>query len=113
MVIEEIGRQPEQAGRLRSEFEPCGVGTPDDQRQGIKGRILDLVDPQKSVEAANAGVRRTSSMSGALAVPMDAYRSSGEIEIARPIVALLASRVVQSLGGTPDGGSARPRKWAI
>src|SRR6516165_4416809 len=46
---------------------------------------------------------------GAPAIPTRMCGSIGEIEAGLPIDAPLASRVVQSLGETPDGGSAYPR----
>jgi hypothetical protein len=50
--------------------------------------------------ASNVAIRRTPSSIGACAVTNAGVKIEGEIEIGLPTGALLASRVVQSLGVT-------------
>jgi hypothetical protein len=41
---------------LRREFEACGVGSPNDQRERIERRVADPIDFEKRIEAAQLAV---------------------------------------------------------
>ena len=62
MVVGEIGREPErqceQARGLRRQLEARRIGTAHDQRERVERRILDAIDLQKGIEAAQLAVMR-------------------------------------------------------
>jgi hypothetical protein len=51
-------RQGSQPGGLRRQIEPRGIGSPDDDREGVECRIVDVIDPQKCIEATQLAVVR-------------------------------------------------------
>ena len=62
VVVREIGRKPErkreQAGRLWGQLEPRRIGAAHDQRQRVERMVLDAVDLEKRVEAAELALVR-------------------------------------------------------
>lgn len=68
VIVREIGREPErkgeESGRLRRKFETCRIGAAHDQLQPVEAAILDAIDLEKRIEAAELAACENGSAPG-------------------------------------------------